>query len=127
MKQPKPTQSRLQSPGSLTLNGYVTGYVASLFLTLTAYLTVRHHLFGRHGIIAAVVVLAVTQLVVQLLYFLHLGSETKPRWRLYVFWFMLMVVVIIVLGSVWIITDLNTRHTLTPSQVNTYLQSQDGL
>jgi cytochrome o ubiquinol oxidase subunit IV len=108
-----------------TLRTYVTGFTASIVLTVTAYLLVVHHALSRRILIAAVVVLALAQFMVQLLFFLHLGRETKPRWKLAVFLFMIMVVLILVFGSLWIMTNLNYR--MTPEQINNYMNSQAGL
>ena len=60
----------------------------------------------------------------RLYFFLHLGKETKPRWKLYVFGFMVSVVLIIVFGSIWIMNNLNYR--MTPAQINQYMNSQGG-
>lgn len=108
-----------------SLLSYVSGYVLSLYLTITAYVMVTHHLFSNHGLVAAVVILALIQFLVQLLFFLHLGRETKPRWKLFVLLFMVMVVLILVFGSLWIMDNLNYR--MTPAQINQYMQSQDDL
>jgi cytochrome o ubiquinol oxidase operon protein cyoD len=104
---------------------YVTGFVASIVLTVTAYLLVVHRLLTRRLLIGAVVALALTQFLVQVVFFLHLGRETKPRWKLAVFLFMTMVVLILVFGSLWIMTNLNYR--MTPAQMNTYMNNQAGL
>jgi hypothetical protein len=39
----------------------------------------------------------------------------------------MMVLLIIVIGSLWIMSNLNYRMMGSPSQVNQYIQSQDGL
>lgn len=108
-----------------TLRTYITGFVASIALTVTAYLLVSHHSLSRRALIAAVTGLALVQFLVQMLFFLHLGRETKPRWKLLVALFMAMVVLILVFGSLWIMTNLNYR--MTPGQINTYMKSQAGL
>ena len=104
---------------------YVTGFASSLVLTVTAYLFVTHHALSRRVLIGAIVALALVQFLVQLVFFLHLGRETKPRWKLAVFLFMIMVVLILVFGSLWIMTNLNYR--MTPAQINTYMNNQSGL
>lgn len=109
---------------SPTLKSYVTGFVWSIGLTLIAYSLVVQDRFTRSTIVATIVALALIQFLVQLLYFLHLGTETKPRWKLFVFLFMVMVVAILVFGSLWIMNNLNYR--MTPQQVNTYLNNQGG-
>lgn len=108
-----------------TLRTYVTGFVASLTFTLAAYIMVQHRQsLNRDLIISIIVGLALVQFIVQLVFFLHLGKETKPRWKLYVFLFMLGVVLIIVFGSLWIMNNLNYR--MTPEQINTYMNNQGG-
>ena len=108
-----------------TLRTYVIGFVASIVLTLGAYLLVAHHLLSRRLLIAAVIGLALVQFLVQLLFFLHLGRESKPRWKLMVALFMIMVVLILVFGSLWIMTNLSYR--MSPEQINTYMNNQAGL
>jgi cytochrome o ubiquinol oxidase operon protein cyoD len=46
---------------------------------------------------------------VQLRFFLHLGQEAKPRWETMIFYFMVLVLLIIALGSLWIMHDLEER------------------
>jgi cytochrome o ubiquinol oxidase operon protein cyoD len=108
-----------------TLRSYTTGFVASIVLTVTAYVLVRHKLFSTDVIISIIVGLALVQFVIQLIFFLHLGKETKPRWKLFVFIFMIVVVLILVFGSLWIMNNLNTR--MTTEQENTYVNDQSGL
>jgi cytochrome o ubiquinol oxidase operon protein cyoD len=112
-------------PGRPALRLYVTGYVLSLYLTIMAYFLVSQRIFSRQTLILAAVGLALTQFVVQLIFFLHLGTETRPRWKLIVFMFMITIVMILVFGSLWIMSNLNYR--MTPQQINTYMKNQDGL
>jgi cytochrome o ubiquinol oxidase operon protein cyoD len=107
-----------------TLMSYVIGFVSSVALTLTAYLLVVHRSLSHKLLISVIVALALAQFAVQLLFFLHLGRETKPRWKLFVFLFMVMVVLILVFGSLWIMNNLNYR--MTPEQINTYMNNQGG-
>jgi cytochrome o ubiquinol oxidase operon protein cyoD len=107
-----------------SLRNYVIGFGLSLGLTLTAYLLVVNHAWSARYLIVAVITLALVQFLVQLRFFLHLGREGQPRWKLFVFLFMVMVVVILVFGSLWIMNNLNYR--MTPQQINTYMNNQGG-
>jgi cytochrome o ubiquinol oxidase operon protein cyoD len=109
-----------------TLTSYVTGFGLSVLLTLVAYLFVTHHIFSGWTLFAAIVGLALVQFAVQLVCFLHLGRETKPRWKSLAFSFMILIVAILVLGSLWIMTNLNYHMMSSPTQVNQYLKNQDG-
>lgn len=117
----------------LTLAPYITGFVLSILLTVGAYTLVRVHVAHHHqsptDTVMQIVlpVLALMQFFVQLFFFLHLGSERKPRWRLLVFGYMVAVVLILVGGSIWIMYNLNymAPHE-TPQQINTYMLQQNG-
>ncbi len=104
----------------------MVGFFLSLILTYEAYLLVTYHILSDRLLLAAVVVAAVMQLVVQLVFFLHLGSESKPRWNLIVFLFTLMVLVILVFGSLWIMHNLD-YHMMSPVETDTYIQHEEGI
>lgn len=103
-------------PGSLRL--YVTGFILSLVLTLAAYFCTTHHAASGWALIGVLSALAVAQLMVQLLFFLHIGDERKPRWNLNALLFAAMVVVIIVFGSLWIMKNLYIDHHHVPVNEN---------
>lgn len=110
-----------------TLRTYVTGFGLSIALTLGAYLMVVNQLFTKWTLAIAISFLALVQFAVQLIFFLHLGQDTKPRFKLGVFLFMLLIVLIIAGGSLWIMHSLNYRMDLSPERVQKYMNSQVGL
>lgn len=103
---------------------YITGFILSIFLTLAAYVTVVQHVLSGGQLVGVIIGLALVQFLVQLFFFLHLGRESRPRWKLFVLFFMILVVLILVLGSIWIMYNLNYR--MTPQQMNQYMTNQDG-
>lgn len=116
-----------------TLKSYVIGFISSIVLTLAAYALIETHISSAHEtfshtfLLAAILTLAVVQLIVQLIFFLHLGDESGPRWNLVIFGSTLAIVLILVIGSIWIMNHLNYDMMASPSQMNMYIQSQDGL
>jgi cytochrome o ubiquinol oxidase subunit IV len=92
-----------------TVKSYVIGFVASLLLTAASFLLVMTKLFSGPALVYTIICLALAQAVVQLLFFLHVGQEAKPRWETVVFFFMVMVLLILAIGSLWIMYDLNDR------------------
>lgn len=103
---------------------YVTGYLLSLILTLTAYSLV---VYGSTSpwIVTALVVLAIVQMIIQLIFFLHLGDEVKPRYKLISFSFMAVILVIIVVGSLWIMQHMDyNMMRMTPNEKTDYMKTQ---
>jgi cytochrome o ubiquinol oxidase operon protein cyoD len=74
------------------------------------------------GLLAA---LAIIQLIIQLVFFFHLGREPKPRLNTVSFLFMLMVVGIIGFGSLWIMYNLN--YNMMGQEVETYIQKEENI
>lgn len=122
----KPTQKH-------ELLSYVIGFVMSLALTLVAYQVVQTYIrsapYSRNTMFLIIAGLAAVQLFVQLVFFLRVGGEGKPRWNLMMLLFAGMVIFILVTGSLWIMhnLDYNMSHKMDTKQINKYLDSQDGL
>ncbi len=112
---------------SATVGNYTLGFVISIALTLTAYFVVVQHHLSRGTIIGCISILAILQFFTQILFFLHLADEHKPRYRLLMLAFAVLVVCVIVFGSVWIMNNLNYHMQMTPDQMKAYMHSNEGL
>lgn len=97
------------------IKSHFTGFLLSLVLTLAAYFIVVKNLLTGTPFYIALGTLAILQATLQLFFFLHIGQERKPHWKLTVFFFMLTVVIVIVFGTLWIMNNLN--YNLMPSGV----------
>ena len=89
-----------------TYSSYIKGFFLSIIITTTAFVIVGFNLLQPLGLIIAVVFLAILQLFVQLIYFLHLSINSKAQWNLVSAVFAVIVVFIIIAGSMWIMFDL---------------------
>jgi cytochrome o ubiquinol oxidase operon protein cyoD len=95
---------------------YILGFALSIILTLIAFgLVFWHeangHEFPSHEVILPVLIaLAIIQLFVQLIFFLHIGKGERSRWNLMVLIFAALIVVILVGGSLWIMQNLKYGH-----------------
>lgn len=111
------------------LAGYLAGFGLSVILTLIAFFLVyqnKHSQPMSHKyLMGALLSLALTQLFVQLLFFLHLDRESKPFWNLQVAILAAGVVLILVIGSIWIMNNLNYNAN-SPQQVQKYIHDQEN-
>jgi len=105
---------------------YFIGYMLSIVLTLAAFFIVINETFHGWALVFTLTALALTQLWIQLQFFIHLGNESKPRWNLVVFLFMVLVVLIVVGGSLWIMHNLN-YHMMSPHDMDTQLIEEEGV
>lgn len=119
-------QNEGQSPTHGTFATYLAGFTLSVALTLVAYFLVVNQSFSSRDILIGVIIgLAVVQFIVQLVFFLHLGREQRPRFNLVVFSFMLMVLFILVLGTLWIMTHLD-YHMAAPEEIEQQIIEDEG-
>lgn len=101
----EPSLKEIQKEWHGSYKTYAIGLVLSLILTGASFLLVilgTHYPYLLMG-------LALIQAAVQLIFFLHLGQEAKPRWETLSFYFMVLILLIVVVGTLWIIYDLNAR------------------
>lgn len=86
---------------------YIIGFVLSILLTFLAYFLVVQGKMEGFNPYVLLGILASLQFIVQLIFFLHLASEEKPRWNLQSFVFTFISVVILVVGSLWVMYSLD--------------------
>ena len=96
-----------------SVSSYVVGFILSIVLTLVAYAIVVEHILSGGAVVAAILCLGVSQLAVQLIFFLHLSSRSRARWNLTAFAFTALMVFILVAGSIWIMNNLNYNMTMS--------------
>ncbi len=85
----------------------IYGYFFSLILLFTVFFIVTKTHMVRWALVFFVIGLAAVQTLIQLLTFLNLGIESKPRWGIMTALFTLMVIIIIFGGSIWIMKTIN--------------------
>jgi cytochrome o ubiquinol oxidase subunit IV len=109
-----------------TFKSYLAGFIFSILLTLGAYVIVVNHLLTGWSAVLAIVILALIQLVIQLVFFLHLSHEKSPRWNLVFFISTIGVILIVVVGSIWIMNNLS-YHMLSPEQIDHGIFHEEGI
>jgi cytochrome o ubiquinol oxidase operon protein cyoD len=122
-----PSRSVARRSNKRALLSYSFGFISSIILTVVAFRLVVNHTYPplTTGIIIGT--LALIQFTIQMIFFLHIGDDAKPRWKLVAFLSMLVFVIIVVFGSIWIMNSLNYRMNMSPSQMNEYMKSQSGI
>ncbi|MBY0378765.1 MAG: cytochrome o ubiquinol oxidase subunit IV, partial [Burkholderiales bacterium] len=86
---------------------YIIGFILSIVLTIIPYYLVVNHSLGTVNTYIVILIFAVLQLIVQIVFFLHLNSGSGPKWNLMAFIFTLVVLIILVIGSLWIMANLD--------------------
>ncbi len=92
-----------------TYRSYLIGFVLSVVLTAIPFAVVMTGALPNWAAIAVVVGFAVVQIVVQMIYFLHMSPKSEGGWNLLALLFTLIIVVIVLSGSLWVMHHLNSN------------------
>ncbi len=100
-----------------SMRDYAIGFVLSIILTaIPFWLVMARPLDG--GITAVLIMaFAVVQIVVHMVYFLHMTPKAEGGWSLTTLVFTIIVVGIMLAGSLWVMHHLNTNMMPMPHDV----------
>ena len=104
---------------------YAFGFLSALLLSVGSYLIVVNGGLDSNTTMAAILTLAIVQLVVQLVFFLHLDIRGRSAGRTVVFVFTVIMMLIVVVGSIWIMRNLDYRMGMSSEAMNDYMQTQN--
>lgn len=94
------------------VRGYLIGFVLATGLTIVSFYIARSTLVWAPSIPIALSVLAMAQIGVHLVFFLHITSGSDNVNNLMALAFGLLIVMLLVFGSLWIMTHMN--HNMMP-------------
>ncbi len=90
-----------------SMRGYLIGLLLSLILTAIAFATVMSARQMSGGLAAIVLIAAVAQILVQIVFFLHMDGRREQIWDTMIGLYSLAILLFIVLGSLWIFHHLH--------------------
>ena len=100
-----------------TLRGYATGFVLAVILTAIPFWLVMNKVLSNSSTAGLVLLgLATVQIVVHMIYFLHMNTKVEGGWSMLAMLFTVMVVVIMLSGSIWVMYNMN--HNMMPSMMD---------
>ncbi|MGY3547558.1 cytochrome o ubiquinol oxidase operon protein cyoD [Bradyrhizobium sp. USDA 4472] len=93
-----------------TFSGYMLGFVLSVVLTAIPFWLVMSGALPSKQITALVIMaFAVVQIVVHMIYFLHMSPKSENGWSMMALIFTIVMVVIALSGSLWVMNHLNSN------------------
>ncbi len=94
----------------VTLRGYLTGFVLAAILTAIPFWLVMADVLGNATTTAIVIMaFAAVQIVVHMIYFLHMNSRSEGGWTMMALIFTIVIVAIALSGSLWVMYHLNSN------------------
>jgi cytochrome o ubiquinol oxidase operon protein cyoD len=97
---------------------YIVGFLLAAILTAIPFWLVMAHVLNGAQAAFVVMGLAAVQVVVHMIYFLHMNSRSEGGWTLLAMLFTVLMVGIVLSGSLWVMhhLDVNMMPPMTPDQ-----------
>lgn len=94
-----------ESHGSAT--GYIVGFVLAVLLTAASFWLVVHGMLPPQSAMIVLAGLALVQIIVHLVFFLHLNTSSGQRWNLMAFIYTAVAAVILIGGTLWVMHNVS--------------------
>ena len=93
-----------------SLKTYAIGFILSVILTAIPFWLVMTKAITNSGTMGLVLLaFAAVQVVVHMVYFLHMNAKSEGGWNMMAMIFTIMIVVIAMAGSLWVMYHMNTN------------------
>ena len=100
---------------------YTVGLALAILATIASFVVSQTGLLWAPGIPVGLVVLAIAQIGVHLVFFLHLGSGSDNTNNILALAFGVLVVFLVIGGSIWIIANLNDNTMPSGNMMNMHM------
>jgi cytochrome o ubiquinol oxidase operon protein cyoD len=115
-----PGDEQVEGGVGLRVLGYLTGLGFAILLTATSFFVAGTDLVWEPSIPVALVVLAIAQMGVHLVFFLHITTGPDNTNNVLALAFGILIVILVMGGSLWIMANLN--HNMMP--MDQFMQMQ---
>ncbi|TPI27148.1 cytochrome o ubiquinol oxidase subunit IV [Mesorhizobium sp. B3-2-1] len=93
-----------------SLRGYLTGFVLSVILTaIPFWLVMTGAIDDKQATAIVIMAFAVVQIMVHMVFFLHMNTASEGGWSMLALIFTLILVGIVLTGSLWVMYHLNAN------------------
>lgn len=93
-----------------TKQSYMTGFVLSVILTTIPFAVVMSGGFASARLTAFLVLaFAVVQIIVHMIYFLHMSMKSESGWTMTAMIFTVIVLVIAIVGTIWVMYNMDAN------------------
>jgi cytochrome o ubiquinol oxidase subunit IV len=99
----------------VSYKGYATGFILSVILTAIPFWLVMGKVLPSPQVTGFVILgFAAVQMVVHMIYFLHMNTKVEQGWSMLALLFTAALVAIMLAGSVWVMYHMNTNMMPMP-------------
>ncbi len=98
------------------VGGYVTGFALAIVLTIASFWVTGTNFIYGPALAVALLVLAVAQMGIHLVFFLHITTDPDNTNNVMALAFGVLIVCLVVFGSIWVMTHMNQNMMHIPME-----------
>lgn len=122
----KPTNAHVSKDAEHgSTRSYIIGFLLSLIFTAIPYYMVVNKSVSGTALLVTILAFGVLQMLVQVLFFLHLGRGPKPLYNVVFLIFTVTTILVVVGGSIFIMTNLH--YNMSPEDMSKKLIEKEGI
>ncbi|PPU78215.1 MULTISPECIES: cytochrome o ubiquinol oxidase subunit IV [Xanthomonas] len=91
------------------LKSYLIGFVMAVILTVIPFAMVMSGAFSKGVTVVVISLMAAVQMLVHMVYFLHMDRSPEQRSNVQVGLFSLLIIGIVIVGSLWVLHNMNVN------------------
>lgn len=114
------TQAQGRAPSGALI--YTMGLFLAVILTATSFWAANTPLLWAPGVLLGLAVLAIAQIGVHLVFFLHITTGPDNTNNVLALAFGMLIVILVIAGSLWIMTNLNANMMPSAELMNLQMQ-----
>ncbi|HYG06080.1 MAG TPA: cytochrome o ubiquinol oxidase subunit IV [Stenotrophomonas sp.] len=89
------------------VKSYLIGFAMAVVLTVIPFALVMNHTFSPGTTVLIISIMAAVQMLVHIVYFLHMDRSPEQRSNIHVGLFSVLIIGIVVIGSLWVMHNMN--------------------
>ena len=92
-----------------SFSGYMIGFILSVILTAIPFALVMTGVLDKNVTLVLILAMALVQIVVHMVYFLHMNMNVEDGWSMLALIFTVVFVIITLAGSMWVLYHMNNN------------------
>lgn len=98
-----------------SVKSYLIGFILSVVLTAVPFALTMLHVLPVATLVPVIIAVGLVQIVVHLVYFLHMNTSSSQIWNNAAFVCALIIVFIVIVGTLWVMYHMN--HNMMPGMM----------
>jgi cytochrome o ubiquinol oxidase subunit IV len=91
----------------VTARGYLTGFALAVVMTVASFWAATSGAFSGEKAIVMLALLAAVQVIVHVVFFLHVNASKEQRWHAMSFAYTILMSLILIVGTVWVLHNVH--------------------